>query len=127
MIIEKEWNSKMKQFKQFLAGEISTDMQKLTELLVDSVYSEYVKHYDKNDVSCVGWLDGTENAAVRFQKIYEGGISNNDLVLDVGCGVAHFHTYLKNKGWNGEYLGFDPNKGENGLHYFLYDPKRLER
>ena len=85
----------MKQFKQFLAGEISTDMQKLTELLVDSVYSEYVKHYDKNDVSCVGWLDGTENAAVRFQKIYEGGISNNDSVLDVGCGVAHFHTYLK--------------------------------
>jgi SAM-dependent methyltransferase len=58
----------------------------------------------------VGWLDGTENAQLRFQKIYESGIGNNDSILDVGCGVAHLHTFLSNQGWSGKYLGFDPNK-----------------
>ena len=36
-------------------------------------------------------------------------VDDNDSILDVGCGVAHLHTYLKNQGWNGKYLGFDPN------------------
>jgi SAM-dependent methyltransferase len=58
----------------------------------------------------MGWLDGTENAQLRFQKIYEAGIGNNDSILDVGCGVAHLHTFLSNQGWTGKYLGFDPNK-----------------
>ena len=100
----------MKQFKQFLTEEISSETQQVTDLLVDSIYSEYVKKFNKNDVSCVGWLDGTENAEIRFSKIYEAGISNDDSVLDVGCGVGHLHTYLKTQGWNGKYLGFDPNK-----------------
>ena len=52
----------MKQFKQFLTEEISSETQQVTDLLVDSIYSEYVKKFNKNDVSCVGWLDGTENA-----------------------------------------------------------------
>ena len=102
---------KMKHFRQFLTEEISIETQKITELLVDNVYSEYVKKYNKNTVECMGWLDGTDNARLRFRKIYEGGIGDNDSVLDVGCGVAHLHTYLKNQGWNGKYLGFDPNKG----------------
>ena len=100
----------MKQFRQFLTEEIASETRQVTNFLVDSIYSEYVKKFNKNDVSCVGWLDGTENAEVRFRKIYEGGISDKDSVLDVGCGVAHLHTYLKNQGWNGQYFGFDPNK-----------------
>ena len=56
---------KMKHFRQFLTEEISIETQKITELLVDNVYSEYVKKYNKNSVECVGWLDGTHNAAVR--------------------------------------------------------------
>ena len=101
----------MKRFKAFLTEEISTETKKLTELLVDSVYSHYIDDHDKNSVECVGWLDGHENALIRFQKIYEAGIDENDSVLDVGCGVAHFYTYLKrDKGWNGKYLGIDPNK-----------------
>ena len=78
--------------------------------MVDAVYSHYIDDYNKNSVACVGWMDGTDNSQLRFQKIYEGGIDENDSVLDVGCGVAHLHTYLKNKGWNGKYLGIDPNK-----------------
>ena len=100
----------MKQFREFLIKEISAETQKLTELLVDQVYSKYVEQYDINSVECVGWLDGTDNARLRFQKIYEAGIGEKDSILDVGCGVAHLHTYLKNQGWTGKYLGFDPNK-----------------
>lgn len=104
----------MKRFKEYkakiLAEELSKETRILSNSLVDEVYSRYIDEYNKNSVACVGWLDGTDNARLRFRKIYEGGIGDNDSVLDVGCGVAHLHTYLKNQGWNGKYLGFDPNK-----------------
>jgi SAM-dependent methyltransferase len=100
----------MRTFKSFLTEEISIETQELTTLLVDNVYSEYVKKYNKHSEKCVGWLDGEVNSKIRLQKIYEGGIGDNDSVLDVGCGVAHLYTYLKEQGWNGNYLGFDPNK-----------------
>jgi len=100
----------MKRFKAFLTEEISTETKKLTEFLVDSVYSNYIDDHNKNSVACVGWLDGSENSLIRYQKIYEAGIGDKDSILDVGCGVAHLHTYLTNQGWTGKYLGFDPNK-----------------
>jgi len=101
----------MRTFKDYITEDISAKTRKETELLVNAVYSHYIDDHDKNSVECVGWLDGHENALIRFQKIYEAGIDENDSVLDVGCGVAHFYTYLKrDKGWNGKYLGVDPNK-----------------
>ena len=100
----------MKRFKDYITEDISAKTRKETKLLVDAVYSHYIDDYNKNSVACVGWMDGTDNSQLRFQKIYEGGIGDDDSVLDVGCGVAHLHTYLKNKGWNGKYLGIDPNK-----------------
>jgi SAM-dependent methyltransferase len=96
----------MKQFKEY----ITEGRRSETELLVDEIYSRYIDNHNKNSIECVGWLDGTENSQLRFQKIYEGGIGDEDSILDVGCGVAHLHTYLKNQGWNGKYLGVDPNK-----------------
>ena len=95
----------MKRFKTYITEERSE-----TKFLVDTVYSKYIEKYSKNQPECVGWLDGSENALIRNQKIYEAGIDEKDSVLDVGCGVAHFHTYLTNQGWNGKYLGIDPNK-----------------
>ena len=95
----------MIQFKDYI-----TEGRSETDFLVDTVYSKYIEKYSKNQPECVGWLDGSENALIRNQKIYEAGIDEKDSVLDVGCGVAHFHTYLTNQGWNGKYLGFDPNK-----------------
>ena len=95
----------MKTFKTYI-----TEGRSETDFLVDTVYSKYIEKYSKNQPECVGWLDGSENSLIRFQKIYEAGIDDNDSVLDVGCGVAHLHTYLSRKGWNGQYLGFDPNK-----------------
>ena len=100
----------MKPLVQFIKEEIVADTRELTKLLVDSVYSKYIDRYNKNQPECVGWLDGHENAVIRFQKIYEAGIGDDDSILDVGCGVAHLHTSLTNKGWNGKYLGIDPNK-----------------
>jgi len=100
----------MKQFKDYITEDISAKTRKETKLLVDEIYSRYIDNHNKNSIECVGWLDGTENSLIRFQKIYEGGIGNDDSILDVGCGVAHLHTYLKNQGWNGKYLGVDPNK-----------------
>ena len=100
----------MKRFKDYITEDISAKTRKETKLLVDAVYSHYIDDYNKNSVACVGWMDGTDNSQLRFQKIYEAGIDDDDSVLDVGCGVAHLHTYLKNKGWNGKYLGIDPNK-----------------
>ena len=96
----------MKQFKEY----ITEGRRSETELLVDEIYSRYIDNHNKNSIECVGWFDGTENSQLRFQKIYEGGIGDEDSILDVGCGVAHLHTYLKNQGWNGKYLGVDPNK-----------------
>ena len=100
----------MIRFKNFITEEIASDTKRQTKLLVDSVYSKYVDRYNKNSIECVGWMDGNENSLIRFQKIYEAGIGNKDSILDVGCGVAHLHTFLTNKGWSGKYLGFDPNK-----------------
>ena len=101
----------MRTFKNYITEDISAKTRKETKLLVDEVYSRYIDEHDKNTVECVGWLDGHENALIRFQKIYEAGIVENDSVLDVGCGVAHFYTYLKrDKEWDGKYLGIDPNK-----------------
>ena len=97
----------MKQFKDYITEE---NEKVRTDFLVDTVYSRYIDEYNKNSIECVGWLDGTENSQLRFQKVYEAGIGDKDSILDVGCGVAHLHTYLKNQGWNGKYLGFDPNK-----------------
>ena len=104
----------MKRFKEYkakiLVEELSKETRILSNTLVDTVYSKYVDEFDKTSIKCVGWLDGLENSQLRFQKIYEGGIGENDSVLDVGCGVGHLHTYLKEQGWNGKYFGFDPNK-----------------
>ena len=100
----------MKQFRTFITEEIATDTKVMTNLLVDEIYSKYVDRFSKNSPECVGWMDGTENSQERFQKIYEAVIVDDDSILDVGCGVGHLHTYLTNKGWNGKYLGFDPNE-----------------
>ena len=100
----------MKQFKDYIKEDISIIDRKETELLVDEVYSHYIDNHDKNSIECVGWLDGPVNGEKRFQKIYEGGIGNDDSILDIGCGVAHLHTYLENRGWSGQYTGVETNK-----------------
>ena len=63
----------MKRFKTYI-----TEGKSETDFLVDTVYSKYIEKYSKNQPECVGWLDGSENALIRNQKIYEAGIEDND-------------------------------------------------
>ena len=106
----------MKNFRDYIVDpnpiveRLTQETKKQTDMLVDTVYSHYVKEYTKNQPECVGWLDGTENALTRNEKLYEAGILDEDSILDVGCGVAHFYEFLNNQGWKGKYLGIDPNK-----------------
>ena len=106
----------MKNFRDYIVDTIpvtehlTQETKKQTDMLVDMVYSHYVKEYTKNQPECVGWMDGTENALTRNEKLYEAGILDEDSILDVGCGVAHFYEFLNNQGWKGKYLGIDPNK-----------------
>ena len=103
----------MKKFKQSLipiTEHLEERCKQETKILVDYVYQMYTTKHSINSPECVGWLDGTENALIRNDKIYEAGIDISDSILDVGCGVGHFHTYLRNKGWKGDYLGIDPNE-----------------
>ena len=58
----------MRTFKDYITEDISAKTRKETELLVDAVYSHYIDEHDKNQPECVGWLDGHENALIRFQK-----------------------------------------------------------
>mgnify|MGYP001139586065 FL=1 len=106
----------MKNFRDYIIDpnpiveRLTQETKKQTDMLVDTVYSHYVKEYTKNQPECVGWLDGSENALTRNEKLYEAGILDEDSILDVGCGVAHFYEFLNNQGWKGKYLGIDPNK-----------------
>ena len=104
----------MRSFKDYIKKELNESIGietiSRTKVLVQSVYTHYADYYSKNQPEVVGWMDGSSNALIRNQKIYEAGIKNKDSVLDVGCGVAHFYYFLENQGWNGKYLGIDPNK-----------------
>lgn len=106
----------MRTFKEYvgpvesLQEHLINSTKQQTDFLVDAIYSNYIKEFDKSQPQCVGWLDGEENGLLRNQLIYEAGIENDDSVLDIGCGVAHFYHFLKMEGWDGKYLGIDPNK-----------------
>ena len=60
----------MKHFKEFLTEKISIETKKLTEFLVDTVYSKYIEKYSKNSVECVGWLDGHETKGVNWKWMH---------------------------------------------------------
>jgi len=95
--------------------EVLEETKKLTKLLVDICYSQISGHNKHQPMAMSVSVDegdyGNEDADIQFKKIYEAGISDKDSILDVGCGAAHLYTYLKNQGWNGNYLGIDPAEG----------------
>jgi len=48
-----------------------------------------------------------ERQLVRFQVLSEVGDLNHHSVLDLGCGFGDFYQYLKDKGINVKYTGYD--------------------
>ena len=94
---------KMKQFKKFL-----------TESTREKYYEE--QHivwmdtpYQKSPVA-VGWLDGKQNQAKRFETLLNIGVQEGDSILDLGCGLGHMVEHLEKVGLNVRYTGIDTNK-----------------
>ena len=71
----------MKKFKQSLipiTEHLEERCKQETKILVDYVYQMYTTKHSINSPECVGWLDGTENALIRNDKIY---CYNNAILL----------------------------------------------
>ena len=93
----------MKQFKKFL-----------TESTREKYYEE--QHivwmdtpYQKSPVA-VGWLDGKQNQAKRFETLLNIGVQEGDSILDLGCGLGHMVEHLEKIGLNVHYTGIDTSK-----------------
>ena len=93
----------MKKFKKYL-----------TENTREEYYEEQHKRwvdtpYQKSPVA-VGWLDGKQNQAKRFQTLLDIGVQEGDSILDLGCGLGHMVEHLEKIGLNVRYTGIDTNK-----------------
>ncbi len=93
----------MKKFKKYL-----------TENTREEYYEEQHKRwvdtpYQKSPVA-VGWLDGKQNQAKRFETLLNIGVQEGDSILDLGCGLGHMVEHLKKIGLNVRYTGIDTNK-----------------
>ena len=54
----------------------------------------------------VGWRS-RQNQEVRFETLASIGDLRGKSILDAGCGLGCFYGYLKDRGWEGQYTGFD--------------------
>lgn len=59
-----------------------------------------------NDIRKQGIID--DYAAHMQTAINRNWISEQDNLLDVGCGCCSIETYLRTYGWKGSYTGIDP-------------------
>lgn len=55
----------------------------------------------------VDWKD-EDSQELRFLQLQEAfELDSNSTLLDYGCGYAALLPYLRKRGWNGKFLGFD--------------------
>jgi len=82
---------------------------------IDRIINHYnlkkdrVTDYDKSDSIKVGWSD-KESQEKRWDILLDIGVSNNDSIIDYGCGVGDLYSYMKNKYENFTYYGVDINE-----------------
>ena len=93
-------------------------MKKFQKFLTESTREKYYEEqhqlwvdtpYQKSPVA-VGWLDGKQNQAKRFQTLLDIGVQEGDSILDLGCGLGHMVEHLEKIGLNVRYTGIDTNK-----------------
>ena len=93
-------------------------MKKFQKFLTESTREKYYEEqhqlwvdtpYQKSPVA-VGWLDGKQNQAKRFETLLNIGVQEGDSILDLGCGLGHMVEHLKKIGLNVRYTGIDTNK-----------------
>jgi SAM-dependent methyltransferase len=58
-----------------------------------------------DDQRTLGWPKN--KTWLRYQVLTEAGDFNNRSILDLGCGYADLYAWLIDKGWKGEYTGYD--------------------
>jgi len=93
----------MKQFKKYL-------IENTREEYYEEQHKRWVDTpYQKSPVA-VGWLDGKQNQAKRFETLLNIGVQEGDSILDLGCGLGHMVEHLKKIGLNVRYTGIDTNK-----------------
>ena len=94
---------KMKQFKKYL-------IESTREEYYEEQHKRWVDTpYQKSPVA-VGWLDGKQNQAKRFETLLNIGVQEGDSILDLGCGLGHMVEHLEKVGLNVRYTGIDTNK-----------------
>jgi len=93
----------MKQFKKYL-------IENTREEYYEEQHKRWVDTpYQKSPVA-VGWLDGKQNQAKRFETLLNIGVQEGDSILDLGCGLGHMVEHLEKIGLNVRYTGIDTNK-----------------
>jgi len=93
----------MKQFKKYL-------IENTREEYYEEQHKRWVDTpYQKSPVA-VGWLDGKQNQAKRFETLLNIGVQEGDSILDLGCGLGHMVEHLEKVGLNVRYTGIDTNK-----------------
>ena len=93
-------------------------MKKFQKFLSESTREKYYEEqhqlwvdtpYQKSPVA-VGWLDGKQNQAKRFETLLDIGVQEGDSILDLGCGLGHMVEHLEKIGLNVRYTGIDTSK-----------------
>ena len=93
----------MKKFQKFLT-------EKTREKYYEEQHQLWVDTpYQKSPVA-VGWLDGKQNQAKRFETLLNIGVQEGDSILDLGCGLGHMVEHLEKIGLNVHYTGIDTSK-----------------
>lgn len=74
----------------------------------EATIRRYEERLEKYGVSAkaLGWRD-EEQQYMRFVALAAIGDLNNCSILDVGCGFGDFYDFLKQKGLNVQYTGYD--------------------
>jgi SAM-dependent methyltransferase len=72
---------------------------------IEKYYNFHLRKYKKGP-RAVNW-SSKKTQKIRFDKIYEAGHFDNKKIHDVGCGLAHFYDFLKNKKLRFRYIGSD--------------------
>lgn len=83
-------------------------------------YNQYLESFSIKDPSAVGWTDETTQHK-RFKTLFGVGVSDNDRILDYGCGLGHLNKYIALNGpKNVKYFGIDINPNYIAMAKQLY-------
>lgn len=69
-------------------------------------FETLARRYEPHEVLRTAWGSRTEQI-MRFDVLMEIGSLEGQSLLDAGCGVGDLYGYLQERGWHGQYTGYD--------------------